>query len=75
MYCYPVDINPEMKKQVLEDEFAIPISRSFNQEVSGMCNLSNYPEIPVSSDGGLPPSRPNYNHYSLDVVISVGSRG
>ena len=25
---------------MLEDEFSIPISRSFEQEVSGICNLS-----------------------------------
>jgi len=34
------NIQPEAKKNVLEDEFSIPISRSFEQEVSGMCNLS-----------------------------------
>ena len=34
------DIRPETKKNVLEDEFSIPISQSFEQEVSGMCNLS-----------------------------------
>lgn len=34
------NIQPETKKNVLEDEFSIPISQSFEQEVSGMCNLS-----------------------------------
>lgn len=34
------NIQPEAKKNVLEDEFSIPISRSFEQEASGMCNLS-----------------------------------
>ena len=34
------DIQPQIKKNVLEDEFSIPISQSFEQEVSGMCNLS-----------------------------------
>ena len=34
------NIRPETKKNVLEDEFSIPISQSFEQEVSGMCNLS-----------------------------------
>ena len=34
------NIQPEIKKNVLEDEFSIPISQSFEQEVSGMCNLS-----------------------------------
>lgn len=34
------DIRPEAKKNVLEDEFSIPISQGFEQEVSGMCNLS-----------------------------------
>ena len=34
------DISADKKKQILHDDFEIPMTRTFEKEVSEMCNLS-----------------------------------